>query len=630
MGSLDIKAVQTPEERKVLMDTLIQDIDALDLMIKEGLIESDIQRIGAEQEVCFVDKNVEPAPINTEVLERINDDHFTYEHASFNAEINVDPLLFSGDCLSLMESNLMEHLEHLEVTAGEFDSKIALVGILPTIGKEHLTPEYFTAQGRYKTINKLLNELRGKPYEFRIEGTDQLITRHDTTMFEGCNTSFQTHLQVSAEQFARSYNWSQAISGPVLAAVTNSPLLLGKRLWRETRIALFQQSLDTRTPTFSITEKAPRVTFGEHWIENSIIEIFKDDISRYPMLLYKESRENSLDELQQGKIPKLSALTIHNGTVYRWNRGCYGITEGKPHLRIECRYIPSGPTVLDEIANMAFWLGLMHGQPEDCYNLPEIMAFDDAKSNFVKAARMGLGAQFHWINHKRIPAKSLILEVLLPIAREGLQKAGISKKDIKKYLGVIEDRVRTEKTGSQWILDTYNELKKEETPPIAASNLTSLMMANQKKNMPVHTWEQGTSEDEIELSKELKVNQIMSRNLFTIQEKDPLKLASNMMAWKNIRHLPVEDQSGKLKGFLTTGVLLETLSKNADALAITDVMLKHPITIDPKDSIEHAIQIMTEHGIGGLPVVQDGFLVGIVTERDFMRITKNWLKQIKD
>lgn len=629
MGSLDIKPVQTPDERKDLMDALIQDIDALEFMINDGLIESDVQRIGAEQEVCFVDKNAQPAPVNNEVLEKINDDHFTYEHASFNAEINLDPLRFSGNCLSQMEYSLLEHLEHLRLTANEFDSDIALVGILPTIGKEHLTPEYFTSKGRYKTINRLLNEIRGKPYEFRIEGTDQLITRHDTTMFEGCNTSFQTHLQVSAEQFAQKYNWSQAISGPVLAAVTNSPLLLDKRLWRETRIALFQQSLDTRTPTYGITERAPRVTFGEHWIENSIIEIFKDDISRYPMLLHKENKESSLEQIQKGKVPKLSALTTQNGTVYRWNRGCYGITEGKPHLRIECRYIPSGPTALDEIANMAFWLGLMNGQPEDYHHLPEIMAFDDAKSNFVQAARMGLGAQFYWTNHKRIPAKGLILEVLLPIAREGLRKAGINKKDIKKYLGVIEERVRSEKTGSQWILDTYNELKKEETPPIASANLTSMMISNQKKNLPVHTWATGTSRDEVELSKELKVNQIMSRNLFTVQEDDPLRLASNMMAWKNIRHLPVEDQSGKLKGLLTTGILLEALSRKSET-TIKDIMLKQPITVGPEESVEHAIQVMTESNIGGLPVVQDGAPIGIVTERDFIKITRKWLKQTKE
>ena len=625
MGILDIKPVHTPSERKSLINNLVHDIDALDIMLKEGIIESGVQRIGLEQEVCFVDSDFQPAPVNEDVLKLTNDSHFTCEHASYNAEINVDPLGFSGSCLRNMESRLCAQLERLRKMTNKFGADIALVGILPTIGKEHLTPKYFTSVGRYKVINELLSAMRGEPYEFRIEGPDQLITIHDTTMFEGCNTSFQVHLQVQPDDFCRNYNWSQAIAGPVLAASTNSPLLLGKRLWRETRIALFQQSIDARRPSFTLTEKEPRVTFGNQWVRDSVLEIFKDDIARYPMLLYRAKAENAMEQLNRGEIPKLDAITIHNGTVYRWNRPCYGITEGKPHLRIECRYITSGPTVVDEIANMAFWLGLMNGQPLEYRNLKGQMLFADVRSNFIKAARMGLGAQFNWIKHKRIPAKELLLTELLPIAREGLSKACIDQEDIEKYLGVIEERVHTEKTGSQWILDAFNELTKNQNVSMASTMLTSRMIINQKRNIPVHQWDDPVSSFEWKFDKSLKVKQVMTTNLFTINEEYPLRLASSIMAWKKIKHLPVEDRSGKLKGLLTTGILLDVLSRDEIPDTVSDVMLLNPYTVSSDDTIEYAIQIMTENNIGSLPVVQDGYLIGIITERDLIRLARKWL-----
>ena len=119
------------------------------------------------------------------------------------------------------------------------------------------------------------------------------------------------------------YNISQLISGPVLAVSTNSPMLFGKRLWNETRIAVFQQSTDTRIIGSYHPETLPRVTFGNEWIDKSIIEIFKEDIIRYKILLKQltQSKDNN-------KIPKMKALSLHNSTVYRWNRPCYGIYKG--------------------------------------------------------------------------------------------------------------------------------------------------------------------------------------------------------------------------------------------------------------------------------------------------------------
>jgi hypothetical protein len=367
------------------MYVLINDIKALDKMVADGILERDIQRIGAEQELCLLDKSYRPAPIAMGVLKDLNDSHFTTEHSQYNLEINLDPLEFKGKCLSTMEKTLKNYLVKVEDVVKHHEGFIIMVGILPTIRRSDLNLENLTPLPRYQLLNEVLNKLRGgQPYEFRIEGTDELMTKHNSIMFEGCNTSFQVHLQVSPDVFVNSYNWAQAIAGPVLAAATNSPMLLGKRLWQETRVALFQQSVDTRRSSYDLREKSSRVTFGNQWVKKSITEIFQGDMARYRALIGAGVKENSLEMMDKGEIPTLQALQMHNGTVYRWNRPCYGITDGKPHIRIENRILPAGPTVADEIANAAFWLGLMNGISTEYSDIASAMDFDDAKGTSLK------------------------------------------------------------------------------------------------------------------------------------------------------------------------------------------------------------------------------------------------------
>ncbi|MFQ5583569.1 MAG: glutamate-cysteine ligase family protein [Calditrichia bacterium] len=242
MGKNPDKLYYRKPELSRFMYYLINDIKALQQMLDADLFEKDIQRIGAEQELCLLDKTWRPAPLSMQVLEKIDDPHFTTEHSRYNLEINLDPLKFGNDCLSELEATLKSHLSKLEDVVKNLNGEIILVGILPTIRRQDLRIENLTPLRRYKLLGTIMRKLRGGPFEFRIEGMDELITRHDSIMFEGCNTSFQVHFQISPDKFVRCYNWALAIAAPVLAAATNSPVLLGKRLWQETRIALFQQS----------------------------------------------------------------------------------------------------------------------------------------------------------------------------------------------------------------------------------------------------------------------------------------------------------------------------------------------------------------------------------------------------
>lgn len=310
----------------------------------------------------------------------------------------------------------------------------------------------------------------------RFSGVDELSIMHNSVMYEACNTSFQMHLQISPKDFTDSYNWAQAIAGPVLGACVNAPLLFGKELWNETQIALFQQSIDTRTVSSAQTNQEARVTFGNGWGDGSIVDFYKNEISHFNTIVTKKIEKSSFDKLKDGEIPKLQALGLQNGTIYRWNRPCYGVGNGKPHIRIENRYIPAGPTVVDEMANFAFWVGLMKGRPTEFDHLPGKFDFEDAKCNFIRAARSGSESVMNWMG-KTITLERLILDELIPMARDGLK---LMKIDIDKYLDIIKNRM-LKFTGSQWRVKNYRDLKKELKQDEACIALTAARHKNQQE-----------------------------------------------------------------------------------------------------------------------------------------------------
>jgi CBS domain-containing protein/gamma-glutamyl:cysteine ligase YbdK (ATP-grasp superfamily) len=613
MGHLEVKKLKSPEEKALYIHYLIKDLEALDLMLERDLIEKGPIRIGAEQEFCLVTNRFFPNNNSTDVLTDIDDTHFTTEIGKYNLEINSDPLLLEHDCFTKLYNQLAPLLKKAERTARKHNSKVILTGILPTLRLKHINEEYMTDRPRYHVLNEALKTSRREHFHIHIRGIDELNLVHDSVMLEACNTSFQTHLQINPDEFVEKYNWAQAISGPVLACCTNSPVLFGRELWAETRIALFTQSIDTRTNSFIHNEKQSRVSFGAHWEHGTVSDIFKDHISRFRSLLSTGDYEDSLALVEQGHIPKLKSLQMHNGTVYKWNRVCYGVGGGKPHLRIECRYIPSGPTLKDEIANMAFWVGLMLGQPNELKNIHKKMDFRDIKHNFFKAARMGIESQFIW-NNKLIPAKDLLLKEFLLMARRGLQSKGVREKDINEYLGIIENRVQSQ-TGSQWIVKNYRNLQKTKTNFEALQNLTAYMYKHQFGAETIDAWPVFDPNVNLKIDESRIVKHNMNTKILLVDQNDSLELVTHIMKWKKIHHMPVLNKKKQLSGLLTWTDVIKLSDRDMN-LRIKDVMTKDLITICQEAPLEEAKKIMLENKINCLPVVKGTELLGILTTSD--------------
>lgn len=636
MGAEKVKLIETREDRQKNSRQLLNDLKAMRYMLDNNMFETGIHRIGAEQELCFIDPLKRPAPVLMEVLNEIEDPHFTTEFARFNMEINLDPLPFADDCFSKLEKDMLEFLRVGNDVAAKHQARILLTGILPTIRFSDIKLDNLTPLKRYHALAEKLHELRGGHFEFFIEGPDSLVLNDGLALWEGSNTSFQVHYQVNPEEFAPVYNWSMAITAPLMAASTNSPFLLGKRLWRETRIALFQQSVDTRSQSELYRDRTPRVCFGTGWVKESVLEVYKDDIARHPAILASTRDEDAMQMLKNGKIPHLYALSVFNGTVYKWNRPCFGMSGDKPHLRIEQRVLPAGPTVKDEVANAAFWLGMMHGMPEKYRDLSSRMDFDYAKENFFKAARHGLGSYFMWHDghiHKRITATELILDELLPIARKGLEKAKVKQEDIDLYLGIIEKRVASGRTGSQWQLSSFNKMKNMASKDEALVAVTGAMYTRQVENKPVHEWSLAEISDAgTWLNRYKVIEQLMSTDLFTVKEDDPLDLAANVMDWRNIRHLPVENSNGKLVGILNCKMLSRYYSHDSNhpvEATVGQVMETDFPHVSPDTETAEAIAILKNSTIGCLPVMRKDQMVGLVTEKDFLQVTENLFAEIQ-
>ena len=634
MGEQNVKRDHDEAALRRFTRQLIQEVRALEHMIREDRFETDVRRIGAEQELFLVDEAWQPAPVNVAALEANTDERLVAELTRFNLEFNLHPLRFGGDCLSQMERQAEEVLAYTrDLVKRATGAEVIMTGILPTIHLSDMTLDNMTPSPRYFALNDAIAALRDGPGQFQIRGVDELFVKHDTIMLEGCNTSFQTHFQVAPHEFARYYNLAQVVAGPVLAAATNSPLLFGKRLWQETRIALFQQAVDTRSSNLYLREMSPRVHFGTGWVRESVAELFKEDIARFRVLITAGEVEDPFDTLARGEVPKLKALQLHNGTVYRWNRACYGITDGKPHLRIENRILPAGPSIADEFANAALWFGLVSGLARSGVDVTERMRFDDAKSNFIAAARLGLGSQLVWLEGERVPAPELICERLVPLAREGLVASGIDEADAERYLGIVEARVRSRRTGAQWQLDSLARLRGRGTRSERLAALVAATVARQKEGAPGHTWAPAEIADVARPGRmqSTKVEHYMTTDLFTVHEDELVEFVAVLMDWQRIRHVLVEDNQHRLVGLVSHRNLLRYLAEHGggqadrEGTSVKDIMVRDPITVAPETKTVDAIALMREHKIGSLPVVREGQLVGIITERDFIHIASQLL-----
>ena len=638
MGEQNVSTFKDEAQRKKFMRAILNDVQALEYMLDNDWFEKGITRIGAEQEMCLVhNKSFKPAPMAMEALEKLKEYPWVEtELAKFNLEINLDPRTLNGSCFTDMENELLHKLKTISTNISDLDINVILTGILPTLRKFDLGLHNLTPKVRYKSMIEAFKSLLiGDSFELRLVGIDELLVKHDSPLLEAVNTSFQVHLQVAPEDFVKTYNISQALTAPAMAVAANSPIVFGRRLWHETRIAMFQQSLDTRSLHEHLRERSPRVQFGKSWLEDSILEIYKEDISRFRVLLAGDVEEDSLALIKEGKVPKLRALQIHNSTVYRWNRPCYGISDnGKPHLRIENRVLPSGPSVVDEVANSVFWLGSVLAYFDEVEDIRDHMSFDDARDNFGKAARFGLDSKFTWFNDEKIAAKDLAKEHIIPKARKALLKRNISEDCINRYMSVIEKRIDKHMNGARWQLRAFSKMKEEGTIDEALCALSASIIENQKDNTPVHDWPEASLQNlkAYDLTK-LKVSEFMSTDLFTVSPDDLVSFVVEMMNWKNLQYVPIEDTKGKLIGLVSMKDLMKHIIKEDHEAylnkSVSEIMIQDPTSINPESSIMQAIELMQKEKLGCLPVVKNGDLIGLITDMDFVRITTRLMNRLE-
>jgi len=633
MGEQDVTQKSDQEQYRSFMRALLSDVWAIEKMLQTGMFESGVRRIGAEQEMFLIKHDMSQAPIAAEVLKTSGDTRFTTELAKFNLEANLTPRYFEGSCLRLLQAELDEVIQLARAAAAEHGSEIILAGILPTLTLNELTLDNMTESPRYFELNRTLSQLRRSKFSVHIKGLDEIHFSHENMMLEACNTSFQVHIQVDPDDFVDLYNIAQAITAPIVALSVNSPLLFGQRLWAETRVPLLQHSVDERSEVQHARYRAPRVSFGEKWMEKSVVEIFRQDIARFRVILTHKVDEPPEQVLARGDTPLLSALRLHNGTIWRWNRPCYGIVDGKPHLRIEHRVLPAGPTTVDEVANAAFFLGLMISFKEEYGPIDKILEFDHAKSNFYAAARHGLNTQLHWVKGSNIAASELIIKELLPLARIGLRKQAIVPEDIDHYLGIIQSRVESRQTGAQWMLRAYSSLGDRGFSEMRLRLLTTVLHHRQKTNLPVHTWALPTTAELESMPENYRlVRQVMSTKLFTVGPDDIVDYVASVMHWEHIRYIPVEDDEGRLVGLVSQRHLLQLVAQGSalnrvQGVTVQTIMKRDLITVTPDTPTLEAIEILRQRNIGCLPVIQNDKLVGIVTLYDILTVSSKLLEK---
>ncbi len=445
---------------------------------------------GLEIELNLIDAEGEPSFDNAEVLEAIGDRDYQTELARYNIELNSPPRPLGGDSALRREEELRASLNRAEETAKRQGSHICCIGTLPTLRPEHFNGDWISEGRRYEALNDSIFNARGEDIELDIEGPtgERLRMWADSIAPESACTSVQLHLQVSPGDFAAYWNAAQAVSGPQLGVGANSPFLFGKRLHAETRIELFKQATDTRPVELRNQGVRPRVFFGERWV-TSIFDLFEENTIYFPSLLAEISDEDPLAVLEAGGTPTLAEMCLHNGTIYRWNRPIYDVVDGRPHLRVENRVLPAGPTIIDTMANAAFYYGLVRTLATSDRPIWSRLSFSAAAQNFATCARDGLAAEVYWPGFGELSVDELVLRHLLPQAALGLESWGVSQDVIDRYLTIIEQRCLTGLTGAEWQVATVERF---ERAGMAREEGLRRMLARYVEGMhsnePVHTW----------------------------------------------------------------------------------------------------------------------------------------------
>jgi gamma-glutamyl:cysteine ligase YbdK (ATP-grasp superfamily) len=464
-------------------------LDVFETMLTQSSFESNHRLTGMEIECNLVDDDYQPAMANSDVLAAIADPAYQTELGAYNIEFNVPPRSLTGNAAAQLEDEVRASLNAAETKADAGGAHIVMIGILPTLMPEHLVDSWMSASKRYAALNDSIFDARGEDLQIDIDGPEPLSVASTSIAPESACTSMQLHVQVSPDDFAATWNAAQVLAGPQLALGANSPYFFGHQLWSETRIDLFAQSTDTRPDELKIQGVRPRVWFGERWI-TSIFDLFEENVRYFPPLLPEVSDEDPVAELEAGRTPQLPELRLHNGTVYRWNRPVYDVTAGRPHLRVENRVLPAGPTVIDMLANAAFYYGMVRTLAEEDRPVWTKLSFAAAQRNFQESARYGMQARLLWPGLDTVQIEGLLLGKLLPMAHDGLDRWGVAPQVRDRLLGVIEGRARAGRNGAGWQVSTVGALERRGmSRPKALAGMLHSYCDHMHSNEPVHTWE---------------------------------------------------------------------------------------------------------------------------------------------
>ncbi|MER6439510.1 MULTISPECIES: glutamate--cysteine ligase [unclassified Streptomyces] len=493
-GSFDLS------DRQRYRGKLRECLAGLARLLEEKRFDRPKNLMGLEIELNLAGPDGMPRMMNAQVLERIASHDFQTELAMFNLEVNIAPHRLGGRVFDQLAEELGTSLAYAHRKAAEVDAGIVMIGILPTIDRDDLVSSNLSDGDRYTLLNDQIVAARGEDFALDIEGVEHLVCTSRSIAPEAACTSVQLHLQVTPARFADVWNAAQAVAAAQVVVGANSPFLFGRELWRESRPPLFQQSTDTRPPELQAQGVRPRTWFGERWI-SSAYDLFEENLRFFPPLLPICDEEDPLEVLDAGGVPKLAELVLHNGTVYRWNRPVYGIADGVPHLRVENRVLPAGPSVTDVVANAAFYYGLVRALAEEARPVWTRLPFASAAANFDAACRHGIDARLEWPRRGRyggtaeVDAVGLIRDELLPLAAVGLDAWGVEPVDRDFYLGVIEDRCRLRVNGATWQAATFHQaLEKGMTRDAALAATTRRYGELMHLGEPVHTWPVGLPE----------------------------------------------------------------------------------------------------------------------------------------
>lgn len=476
----------TEAQNTLFHERLHSQLSSVDQELLRPCYDQPVVSFGAELEMYLIDRHFMPAALNEPVLSKARVNGLQDELNQYNIEYNLEPVVASEAPFSQLAAQLRHATRAIDQAASLYDGHAVAIGILPTLSAQHLTQDYLTNRPRYKALSNALKALNNGPFNIDIHGLDTIKIRCEEVTLEGANTSFQFHHRVPVSRFTQCYNAAQLTSPLVLALAGNSPFFMGKRLWQETRIALFKQSIDYRDHFSGRWRPPSRVNFGNGWLRQGIAECLTESVALYPPILpVTAERMNNTDN-------QFGELLLHHGTVWSWNRAILQPGENG-HVRIEYRSLPAGPTIDDMLANAALQVGLVESLSYDCESYLQRLPFRYAEYNFYRCAQYGLNARVIWPDkHQTTLSEHRVTDViadLLPVADKGLALAGVSREERDRYMNIIEHRLAARQTGASWQLDTFNRLTASVAPHHVLPELCRRYYQLSQDGQPVACWE---------------------------------------------------------------------------------------------------------------------------------------------